>query len=288
MEIIDAQIHEPAPPKPLGSQFQWKELELLVNTELAREAMDAIGVDRALINAPQPFLDVAVGRYPDRFAGCGFLDHRAPNIDEQVAAYRDKPGMLATRTIIDDWRNDVPSDDFAAGKVEPLFAACEKHHLPLFCLTHHAHQLAPIAQKHPDLLLVIDHLGLPQPPPIKRDPDPWQRLPGVISMAKYPNVAVKLSGAITLSLKPFPHADMWLHLHKLIDAFGPDRLMWGSDFTRLRWAPLTTLEPGPREGWVLYSDSLNYLRDTDEVSDSDKAAMFAGTIRRLLRWPETP
>ena len=60
--------------------------------------------------------------------------------------------------------------------------------------------------------------------------------------------------------------------------------MWGSDFTRLRWAPLTTLEPGPREGWFLYSDALNYLRDTNEVSDSDKRAIFAGTIRRLLRW----
>jgi hypothetical protein len=61
MEIIDAQIHEPAPPKPLGSQFQGKELELLVNTELAREAMDAIGVDRALINAPNPFLMPQLG-----------------------------------------------------------------------------------------------------------------------------------------------------------------------------------------------------------------------------------
>jgi hypothetical protein len=61
----------------------------------------------------------------------------------------------------------------------------------------------------------------------------------------------------------------------------------GQYFTRLRWAPLT-LDPGPREGWFLYSDSLNYLRDTDEVSDSDKAAIFAWTIRRLLRWPETP
>jgi hypothetical protein len=70
----------------------------------------------------------------------------------------------------------------------------------------------------------------------------------------------------------------------VIDAFGPERLMWGSDFTRLRWAPRTT-EPGPREAWFLYSDALNYLRDTNEVSDSDKRAIFADTIRRLLRWP---
>jgi predicted TIM-barrel fold metal-dependent hydrolase len=101
--------------------------------------------------------------------------------------------MLAIRTFFSNWETDTLTDDFTAGKLEPLFAACEKHQLPLFCFTYHAEQLAPIAQKHPDLLLIIDHLGLPQPPPIKRDPDPWLRLADVVSMAKYPNVAVKLT-----------------------------------------------------------------------------------------------
>jgi predicted TIM-barrel fold metal-dependent hydrolase len=195
--------------------------------------------------------------------------------------------MLAIRTSISNWQNDTLTDDFRDGKLEALFAACEKYNLPLFCSTHgHATTLEPVAQQHPDLLLIIDHLGLPQPPPIKRDPDPWQRLPGLVSMAKYPNVAVKFSGATTLSLQPYPHRDVWPHLRQLVDAFGPQRLMWGSDFTRLRMGPLT-IQPGPREGWFLYSNELNYLRDTDEVSEHDKAAIFGGTIRRLLRWPRS-
>jgi len=288
MEIIDAQIHEPAPPRPLDAVAGGEELELLVNCELAREAMDSVGVDVALINSAQNFLDVAVGRYPERFAGCGRIDHRAPDVEEQVARYRDKPGMLAIRTSIANWQNDTLTDDFQAGKLEPLFAACEKHRLPLFCSTHgHAKDLEPYVRAHPDLLFIVDHLGVPQPPPIKRDaPDPWVRLPGLLGLAQYPNVAVKFSGATTLSLEPYPHRDVWPALHRIIDAFTPGRLMWGSDFTRLRMAPLS-IQPGPREGWFLYSNELNYLRDTDEVSDSDKEQLFGGTIRRLLRWPKT-
>jgi predicted TIM-barrel fold metal-dependent hydrolase len=120
---------------------------------------------------------------------------------------------------------------------------------------------------------------------MRRVPDPWSTLPGVLSLAKYPNVAIKFSGAVALSKEPYPHRDLWPHLHQIVEAFGPERLMWGSDYTRLRMAPGTT-ERGPRAGWGgLYSDSVNYLRDTDELSSSDKEQIFAGTIRRLLRWP---
>jgi hypothetical protein len=62
--------------------------------------------------------------------------------------------------------------------------------------------------------------------------------------------------------------------------------MWGSDFTRLRWLP--GVQGGglaPRDRWRLYSDSVSYLRDTSELSQSDKEKLFNGTIRRVLRWP---
>src|ERR1700716_593816 len=106
MEIVDAQIHEPAPPRPLDPALG-EDLELLVNVELAREAMDSVGVDVALINSAQNFMDAAVQRYPHRFGGCGRIDHRAPDVDEQVAEYRQKPGMLAIRTSIANWQNDT-------------------------------------------------------------------------------------------------------------------------------------------------------------------------------------
>jgi L-fuconolactonase len=285
MEIIDAQIHDPHPVVPIDDRYG-SDVRLLVECEMAREALDCVGVDVALVNAHQDFLDFAVARYPDRFAGCARWSLDTPDVDEFVATYRDRPGMLAVRTGISHWATGQVSGEFKAGRLEPLLVAAEKHQVPVFmgAMGVAAH-LAPVAEDHPELVMIVDHLGLASPPPMSRVPDPWSTLPGVLSLAKYPNVAIKFSGAVALSNSPYPHRDLWPYLHQIVEAFGPERLMWGSDYTRLRMAPGTT-ERGPRSGWGgLYSDSVNYLRDTDELSSSDKETIFSGTIRRLLRWP---
>lgn len=286
MEIIDAQIHDPHPVRPLEASVD-NNVRLLLACEMAREAMDSVGVDLALMNAGQELLDFAVARYPDRFAGCGRWDVRTPEVDRWVADYRRRSGMLAVRVDVVHWRTGTPSNAFTEGRIEPLFDAAERHHLPVFASAMGvAKELIPVARAHPELILIIDHFGVASPPPMTLDPDPWSALPGTLALAEFPNVAIKFSGAIALSRTLYPHPDLWPHLHKVISAFGPDRLLWGSDFTRLRMGP-GTVERGPREGWAgLYSDSVNFLRDTTEISQRDKAAIFGGTIRRLLRWPD--
>jgi predicted TIM-barrel fold metal-dependent hydrolase len=287
MEIIDAQIHDPHPVEHLDPKFDG-DFERLLGVELAREAMDAVGVDMALMNTRQDLLDLAVARYPERFAGCGRIDHHAPDVDEQARTYRDKPGMLAVRTSAINWATRSATDDFRSGAMEPLFAAAAKHKLPLFIFVSGiASQAAPVAEKYPELTLIIDHNGLPSPPPMRLDDDPWIQLPEVLDLARYPNVAIKLSAPNILSKKPYPHDDIWPHLHKMLKAFGPERLLFATDFTRLRMAPGTT-DRGRRDQWAaLYSDSVNYLRDTTEISQADKEMMFSGAIRKHLRWPRT-
>lgn len=285
MEIIDAQIHDPHPVAHLDPKHAG-EFEVLLGTELAREAMDSVGVDIALMNTRQELLDFAIARYPDRFAGCGRLDVHAADMDEQVRTYRDRPGMLAVRTTAVNWATRQASDEFRSGMLEPLFTAADKHKLPVFLFASGiASAVIPVAEKHAELTLIIDHIGLPSPPPMKLDDDPWTQLPEVLELARYPNVAVKLSAPNALSRKPYPHPDIWPHVHKLLRMFGPERLLFATDFTRLRMGPGTT-ERGPRDTWAaLYSDSVNYLRDTTEVSPQDKEMIFSGAIRRLLRWP---
>jgi predicted TIM-barrel fold metal-dependent hydrolase len=287
MEIIDAQIHDPRPVRPPDASYG-DDLQLLMGCELAREAMDSVGVDRALINSRQEVCDYAVAHYPDRFAGCGLWDTSVTDVDAWVAAYQQKPGMLALRILVVEWTTGEPTEDFAAGRLEPVFAAAEQHQLPVFAMAMGlADQMIPVARAHPGLTLILDHLGVASPPPMNRKPDAWTDLPAVLALAQFPNVAVKVSGATALSRTPYPHPDLWPHLHKLLDAFGPERVMWGSDFTRLRCAPGTN-QRGPREGWAgLYSDCVSFLRDTTEISQADKEMMFAGTIRKLLRWPSS-
>jgi L-fuconolactonase len=285
MEIIDAQIHDPRPVRPLDAGYG-EDVHLLLGCELAREAMDSVGVDVALVNSRQKVCDYFAARYPDRFAGCPLWDSRTADVDAWAAGYRDRPGILAVRVVLVDWATGAPVDNFTTGRLEPVFAAAERHRLPLFAMAMGlADQLVPVARAHPELTLIVDHLGVSSPPVMTSNPDPWTELPAVLDLARFPNVAVKVTGATALSRTPYPHADLWPHLHKLISAFGPERLMWGSDFTRLRCAPGTN-QRGPRENWAgLYSDCVNFLRDTSEISQTDKEMMFAGTIRRLLRWP---
>lgn len=195
--------------------------------------------------------------------------------------------MLALRVTVRDWREGTLTEDFRSGAMEPLFAAAEEHMLPLFLSAQgQPKAVAEVAQAHPGLLLIVDHLGLPQPPPMRVAADPWEQLPEVNRLATFPNVAIKFSGALTLSRQPYPHSDIWPYLETMIEAFTPDRLMWGSDFTRLRMAPRTN-QPGPRSTWAgLYGDSVSFLRDTEEISKADKQKLFGATIRRLLRWPK--
>jgi L-fuconolactonase len=286
VEIVDAQIHEPQPPRPVEDEYG-KDVSLLVNVEIAREAMDSVGVDAALVFARQEYMDACVARYPDRFAGALTFDYLAPDLEEQVAAYRQRPGMLAGRNLVGNARDATLRPEFNEGKFERLYAAAEKHNLPLFFSTHgHAHVLASVARAHPDLTMIVDHLGVSQSPVSPPRDEPWDKLPGLLGLAELPNVHVKFSGAPLLSREPFPHHDVWPYLHQIVNAFGPERLMWGTDFTRLRWIPVVG-GLAPRDQWHLYSDSVNYLRDTTELSQADKEQLFSGTIRRVLRWPKT-
>jgi hypothetical protein len=61
--------------------------------------------------------------------------------------------------------------------------------------------------------------------------------------------------------------------------------MWGSDYTRMRWVPMTNGDLAPRGQWKYYSDCLTYLRDTGEISEADKEEILGGTLRQVLRWP---
>jgi L-fuconolactonase len=79
--------------------------------------------------------------------------------------------------------------------------------------------------------MIIDHLGLEQSNAPQADP--WKDLPKVLAMARYKNTRIKISAACTLSREPFPFNDLWDPILRIIDAYGVERCMWGSDWTRV-------------------------------------------------------
>jgi L-fuconolactonase len=172
---------------------------------------------------------------------------------------------------------------------EPFFAACEKRGLPMFFWVARFPSAAiEMAERYPDLLLIMDHLTLKQGPTEPRESPPFRSLPQLLALARYPNVAVKFSGAPSLSEGAYPFDDLWPHLHQIVDAFGPDRLMWGSDTSRFAGRIGTrTLAEVPYPGHHTYAEALHFIRETDELSAGDKASILGGTARRLLGWPQS-
>ncbi len=287
MEVIDAQIHtwETVPSRPWDPAFDYgTDRQHPFPVEHALAGMDAIGVTAAVISLPPSYRSPVAGgayrydnsyaeeaalRYPGRFASVQRWDPRDPELDRLAGELRDRPATLGVRaTLVSDEEWAL----FRAGGYEPLFAAAERHQVPvMFFVSGHADEAAPVARAHPDLALVIDHLELRQPPYMAADPDPFERLPLTLGLAQYPKVAVKLSGAPSLSRQRYPFRDLWPALHRLLEAFGPDRLLWGSDATRVR-------------GLHTWSEALDFIRYTGELSDADKEKILGVSLRRILRW----
>jgi predicted TIM-barrel fold metal-dependent hydrolase len=181
--------------------------------------------------------------------------------------------------------------DFLNGGYDRYWAYAEKYNVPMFFSAHDfAAELKVVAERHPNLTIIVDHFGITQSLIYRKQGDQWSALPGLLSLARYPNVYVKCCGTPVVSDQPFPFDDVWPHFHRVLKAFGPERCMWASDFTRMRWG--VSYLPGqptnvwpPRGQWRSYADCLYYLLYTKEISQTDKEHLFSGAVRRALRWP---
>jgi predicted TIM-barrel fold metal-dependent hydrolase len=132
-------------------------------------------------------------------------------------------------------------------------------------------QAGGLAARNPNTQLVIDHLGLPQPHVPPPPPEPFAVLPNLLALAVHDNIAVKVSGACTLSREPFPYRDIWDPLGRVFDAFGFNRCMWGTDWTRA-------------VNLLSYEQGVEAFRVTDRLSVSEKAALMGETLTKIYKW----
>ena len=283
LEIIDAQIHEPFPATKLDEPDM--ALRSRFQVELAREAMDSIGVDQALAVTDDAFIELADVLYPGRFPGVHTFFPIVDDFSVDVRRVAAHPAMVAGRALVGNFVNAEMRPEFDAGAFDSLYKTAEEVGLPIFNSTHGGcAKMAAIAERHPDLTLIVDHIGVAQHPVSPPETMSWRTFPDLLALARYPNIAVKLCGAPLLSEVPFPYDDVWPKLEQLFDAFGFDRVMWGSDYTRLRLADRPT-GLRPRARGITYADSLNFLLRSDRLGPEEKRQLFGGTARRLLDLP---
>jgi len=118
---------------------------------------------------------------------------------------------------------------------------------------------------------VLDHLGLQQPFEPPAPENGFADLPNVLALARYPNVAIKISGACTLSRQAFPYDDIWAPLGRIFDAFGLARCLWGTDWTRA--VHLLT-----------YKQGVDAFRLSERLSEADKAVLMGAATSRVYQW----
>lgn len=299
MRIIDFQLHEPAPFDDWQNESDTVRRRVL--TDLLMQSLDDLGVDAAVL---YPLEDAvwatSLARdYPGRFAVVTTIGHNtdqlgvsisSPSLEHDIASARAR-GVVGLRlSLAAPFVSDEDVLRFSEGEFDEALGFMEKHRLPLFVFcSGRLPTLERPAAKFPHLLIVADHIGLAQPPYQTLEADPWAALDDLIRLSTFPNIAVKLCGAMSLSAEPYPFADIWPHLRRLIDAFGTDRIAWASDIQRFRgrigWQIRHPAGQGVYEGKHSYRESLSFILDSPHLSDREKEDLLGGTAARMLNWP---
>lgn len=214
---------------------------------------------------------LALAADSDLVAGVvGWTDLTCPDTADTLAGLRQLPGgqhLVGIRHQVQgepdpQWllRPDVRRGLAAVGAAGLAY--------DLVVLPHQLPACVRAAQEHPELTFVLDHLG--KPPIASGDLEPWST--AVRMLAALPNTVCKLSGLVTeADRKSWTVDGLRPYADTVLDAFGPDRLMFGSDW------PVCTLA-------ATYAEVIDIARElTVSLSESERAALFAGTATRVYR-----
>jgi predicted TIM-barrel fold metal-dependent hydrolase len=252
MKIIDAQVHIWGSGSPSGHHRQ---VSRYTAEELIEE-MDAAGVNGAVLHPPSwdpgsnEMAVEAAGKYPDRFCILGWFPLDRPESRGLIDTWKQRRGMLGLR-----WSLTRPEQQtwHADGTMDWLWPAAERAGLPIATM---AWRFLPlfrqIAERHPHLKLIIDHLGLVRS---AKGDAAFANLDELLTLAKCPNVAVKATGAPGYSGAAYPFRDIHDGLHRIFDAFGPARFFWGTDLTRM---PCSY-----RQCVTMFTEELPWLKGSD-------------------------
>jgi predicted TIM-barrel fold metal-dependent hydrolase len=252
MLIVDAQVHiwESGTPVHIHRQTS-----AYAKDELLRD-MDAAGVGRVLLHPPSwdpranEVAIAAARQHPDRLAILGFFDVARPENRALIDTWRNQPGMLGLRFA---FLKPGEENRMTDGTLDWLWPAAERAGMPVGLLVpNRCKVVGDIAANHPGLKLLIDHMARPR---FSIDDAGFSDLGELLALAKYPNVTVKATGGPSYSSEVYPYRNIHKYIEQIFDAFGPDRMFWGTDITRMpcTWQQCVTM----------YTEEMPWLKGRD-------------------------
>ena len=234
MRIVDAQVHiwaASTPERPWPARAEPHRAPLGKEELLAE--MDKAGVDGVVLVPPSwegdrndIALDAAAS-HPDRFCIMGRFDPDAPGARGQIAGWKQQKGMLGVRLT---FHTEVLRQPLLDGRFDWMWGEMEKAGIPAMVLFHHEymHLADRIAERHPGLMLVLDHVGLKSARDV-REATNFATLDKVLALARRPNVAAKVSAMPCYADdKTYPFRSVHPYIRRVFDAFGPQRTFWGN------------------------------------------------------------
>ena len=238
------------------------------------EAMDKVGVDGAILISPFSLYQYdasyaleVYAKHPGRFGLVRPFDSDSVSPADDVANWAATTGVVGARVMLT--AKEYQADDTG---LNAILAGGAKAGIPINVMCSGKLPLmAELARRNPNTSMIIDHVGLAQPFLPPAPPEPFGDLDNVIALAALDNVSIKISGAGTLSHQSFPYPDIWDPLRKVFDAFGIDRCMWGTDWTRAI-------------GVLNYEQGVEAFRVTDQLSDSERSALMGASLAKIYGW----
>ncbi len=274
MLIIDSQIHcwenSALYPTPESAKALHG-AEHTASQALSR--MDAHGVHRSILVPKGGFKTgptkngyslEAAAKYPDRFAVMGLFDLDDPNAAQALVNWK-QSGMLGVRVYF-----RYSAEPIVNGSLDWFWAGLVENDLPFMSAAPgRMGAFKGVLQKFPQLRLIIDHAG--RHPFDVEDEAAWTDLEDTLALARFPRTAIKVSSLPCYSSQPYPFPVLHEPIKRIYDAFGPQRMLWGSDVSRLRWSYEDNIR--------LFTEALPFL------SHDDKEWIMGKATARACDWP---
>ena len=275
LKIVDPHVHvwvnDPKYPWPEENKNPPKED---ATAEMLLDLMKAHGVANTVIVHPMHYrwdcryVGDVMKKYPKEFQGVCRVNPEATDAADELTKWVEEWGYKGVRlspspSEAGDW---ITNTDL----MDPIWSKAQALNVPMLLLTKTSR--LPDAQKYiekyGDLDVVIDHMADCKPT------DPPTELEKLLTLAQFPRVYVKISHTWSISSEPYPHRDTWPQVRTVLDTFGRERAMWGTDW------PVSKSK-------IDYGKTLELVRDEmDFLTNEDKEWLLSKTIERLWPFPE--
>jgi L-fuconolactonase len=278
LHIVDAHTHYWEPDRPerpwdpagfsLGPQFL---IEELLRDASAAGVAQVVQITPSVAGEDNRYALEGPQRYPDRVAAVfGRLNPSTEGAETRLRELASNPAFAGLRfTMFGEREFGWVAD----GSLDRLLDASAQLGLCVAIFFPQPRELARLVDHHRDCTILVDHMAIDHRF-VHRDPssDAFADWADVLALVKFPNVYVKVSSFPELSRRPFPFDDMLPRVRAVYETFGPDRLIWGSDY------PVSKAR-------ACYEESVRFFSELAFIPEADKAKIMGGNLLELVRRP---